>query len=90
MIEYHRRRKAEDPEAARQAHRNAMQRYRKKQKILEHYNSVEDYWRERAREKDENVTGLDYGKKQAERTLAEVTKIETGENNYDNENNQDE
>ena len=42
------------------------------------YNSLEDYWTRQAAEEDRVLDGgVEYGKKQVEKTLAQVPKIDT-------------
>ena len=74
----------EDEEAFRKYHADAQRKSRDKKRrergLQKSYKVIEDYWN---REVNENIYGLDYGKRQAERTLAAVPKIDVrmkGEN----------
>lgn len=70
------------PEEFREYRRDAMRKHRKKKKEAEimrrNYNSLEDYWTRQAAEEERVLDGgVEYGKKQVEKTLAQVPKIDT-------------
>lgn len=92
VTEYGRTKREANREAMREYNKLKMRKYRKKQKLLDEYDNQIDYWEERAREKNDNVTGLDYGKRSAEKLLAKVPKIDVtmGAKTNDNKNNQNE
>lgn len=78
---HRRRRLAEDPEAFRAYRREAEKKTRKKKKERElvgkNYDTIEEYWQRQAETREHNLDGgLDYGKRQAEKTLAQVPKID--------------
>lgn len=77
--ERRRRLLAENPEEFRAYRREAERKYRRKKRSAEmaddNYKKLEDYWLNRAERRIE-TDGLEYGKKQAERTLASVPKID--------------
>lgn len=75
VLEYNRRRREENPEACRKYNREKMRKYRRKQKIAESLEEQESYWKDRA-DVNKNITGIDYGKRSAEKTLAQVPKID--------------
>lgn len=74
-----RKRLAEDPEAFRAERREAERKCRRKKKEKEvmgrNYDKLEEYWQRRANSRVE-TDGLEYGKRQVERTLAQVPKID--------------
>lgn len=81
--EYAKRRKKqlreENPELYKQKKREREQRYRDKKKAVEQAEKkIEIYEQAAARieELNKNVTGIDYGKRQMEKTLALVPKID--------------
>ena len=67
----------EDIDAFRKYHADAQRKSRHKKKrasdINGSYKAIEDYWN---KERNENVYGLDYGKRSAEKILATVPKID--------------
>lgn len=67
----------EDIDAFRKYHADAQRKSRHKKKkidgLTESYRAIEEYWN---KERNENVYGLDYGKRQAAKTLASVPKID--------------
>jgi len=78
-----RRRKSleEAPEAFREYRRNAERKYRKKKKgreaMARNYDKLEEYWEKQGKLKEQILDGgLNYGKRQAEKTLALVPKID--------------
>ena len=70
---------AEDREAFNKYHAMAQWKSRQKKKMQEqterNYAKVQEHW-ERVAESDKAVSGTDYGKRQAEKTLASVSKID--------------
>lgn len=76
-----RRLKAEDKEAFNRYHATAQRQSRNRKKMREqserNYAKLQEHW-ERVAEFDKTVAehGLDYGKRQAEKTLASVPKID--------------
>lgn len=71
--------KDEDREAFNKYHAAANKKYRRKQKFLRELDELQEYMKEQtilAETINEKVTGIDYGKKQAEKTLASVPKID--------------
>ena len=79
LRERQKRLKEEDKEAFNKYHAAANKKWRKKQKFLEELDELQEYCKEQtilAETINLNVTGLDYGKKQIEKTLASVPKID--------------
>lgn len=75
VAENNKKQRRENPEEIKKKNRNAMRKYRSKQKRLELFEEAEKYWEEREKV-NERITGLDYGKRSAEKTLAKVPKID--------------
>lgn len=75
VSEKNKEKRRQNPEAYKDAKREQMRKYRRKQKVIENMAEIEAYWEEKAKV-NENVTGLDYGKRQAEKILASVPKID--------------
>ena len=71
------RMREEDIDAFRKQHAEAQRRCRQKKKrtasLDESYQALEEYW---GKKHNDNIVGLDYGKRQAEKTLASVPKID--------------
>lgn len=72
----------EDPEAFRAYRREAEKKTRRKKKEKErmrrNYKKMQSYWERQIDVKERKLDGgLDYGKKQVEKTLAQVPKIDT-------------
>lgn len=72
---------AEDPEAFRAYRREAEKKTRRKKKEKErmrrNYKKMQSYWERQIDVKERKLDGgLDYGKKQVEKTLAQVPKID--------------
>lgn len=69
----------EDIEAYRKHRREAQRKSRRKQRELEladkNYEKMQEYWEKQA-ERHIETDGIDYGKKQMERTLAMIPKID--------------
>lgn len=69
----------EDIEAYRKHRREAQRKSRRKQRELEladkNYEKMQEYWEKQA-ERHVETDGIDYGKKQMERTLAMIPKID--------------
>lgn len=77
----HRKRKYEEDADAfrayrREAQRKSRRKKRKTEVANENYQKLESYWIDKANRRIE-TDGLEYGKKQMERTLAQVPKIDT-------------
>ena len=66
----------ESPEDYRKYKREQMMRYRRKQAFAEKLDETEEYWKGRS-EVNDRIVGLDYGRRQAEKTLSNVPKIDT-------------
>lgn len=73
--EQSKKKREENPEDVRRYGRTMMRKYRQNQKTAEALDDMEEYWRKRE-EINKRVTGIDYGKRQAERTLASIPKID--------------
>lgn len=72
---------AENADAFREYRREAQRRYRKKKRDKEvankNYARIQAYWQRQAELREYKLDGgLDYGKKQVEKTLAQVPKID--------------
>lgn len=70
---------AEDREAFNRAHALAQWKSRQKKKAKEqserNYDKIQQHW-ERFVDSEKSVSGIDYGKRQAEKTLASIPKID--------------
>lgn len=82
----------EDAEAFREYRREAMRKYRHKKRNVEiadgNLAKMQDYW-ERQSKRHVETDGIDYGKRQMERTLAQVPKIDVsgfGKERKENDN----
>ena len=75
VSEYSKRRRAENPEPLRAYNRKMMRRYRAKEKAAERLDEAEAYWRNRDSIND-SIVAEDYGVRQAEKTLAQIPKID--------------
>jgi succinate dehydrogenase/fumarate reductase flavoprotein subunit len=75
---YRKKKSEESPEEWRMKRRTATTRYRAKKRAAEKHEEklqeIEEHWKE-FEEHEDRITGLDYGKRQMERTLALVPKI---------------
>lgn len=79
LRERNKRLKAEDKEAFNKYHAEANKKWRRKQKFLEELDELQEYCKEQvilAETINKKVSGIDYGKRQAEKTLASVPKID--------------
>ena len=93
--ERQRKLREEDPERWKAYHREAQKKSRNKHRNIDYvdakYRSIEERYRI-IEEKNKNITGVDYGKRQAERTLASVPKIDVnleGGRRYDDVHSKD-
>lgn len=75
VSEYNKARLAENPESIRDYKRKQMRRYREKQRVAELLEEQERYWRNRD-DINDRIVAEDYGKRQAEKTLSQVPKID--------------
>lgn len=75
VSEYNKRARKENPEVYRKYKRDQMRKYRRKQNAEERLEEAETYWKNRENVND-HITGEDYGKRQAEKILASVPKID--------------
>lgn len=77
--DYIERLREESPEELKRYRRESQRKHREKMKRIDHadtnYRVIEDRYR-RIEEANKNITGIDYGKRQAERTLAMIPKID--------------
>lgn len=79
LQERRRQMREENIEEFNRYHAAANKKWRKKQKFLEELDELQEFCREQTILIDTvnlGVTGIDYGKRQAEKTLASVTKID--------------
>lgn len=72
---------AEDPEAfrryRREAEKKTRRKKREKERMRRNYKKMQSYWERQIDVKEHKIDGgLDYGKKQVEKTLAQVPKID--------------
>ena len=87
---------AEDPERYRERDNEAERRYRRKKRALEERDrqleEIQDHW-QKTDDFDKYISesGMDYGKRQAEKLLASVSKINVnmGGNDYDDVHSED-
>lgn len=79
QLERMRRLREEDPDEWRRYHREAQKRSRDKHRHIDsvdtRYRQIEERYK-RIEESNKNVTGIDYGKRQAAKTLASIPKID--------------
>ena len=66
----------ESPDDYRKYKREQMAKYRRKQAFAGKLDEAEEYWKSKI-EVNDRIVGLDYGQRQAEKTLANVPKIDT-------------
>lgn len=74
---------AEDPEAfrayRREAEKKTRRKKREKEMLRRNYKKMQSYWERQLDKERRTDGGLDYGKKQVEKTLAQVPKIDVSE-----------